>query len=119
MHKFIILNDKTNSNIQCLIFIAPSPRQRCRIRTNPWYSTTETSSSNSTMNPIQQHHHSRTSIMNTSLTSSMTFSSTSSHSTSALSTIHLDQDFQCSVSPGIRNSTLDATAMSIKQNNNK
>ncbi|CAD7077277.1 unnamed protein product [Hermetia illucens] len=26
-------------------FESPSPRQRCRIRTNPWYSTTETSSS--------------------------------------------------------------------------
>ncbi|XP_037805429.1 uncharacterized protein LOC119599636 isoform X2 [Lucilia sericata] len=108
-------------------FESPSPRQRCRIRTNPWYSTTETSSSSSTMNPLQQqqqqpqqnlHHHSGGSLTNTSLTSSMTFSSTSSHSTSALSTIHLDQDFQRSVSPGIRNSTLGATVLSMKNNNN-
>ncbi|XP_065369120.1 serine-rich adhesin for platelets [Calliphora vicina] len=107
-------------------FESPSPRQRCRIRTNPWYSTTETSSSSSTVNPTQQqqqqqqqhhHHHSGGSLTNTSLTSSMTFSSTSSHSTSALSTIHLDQDFQRSVSPGIRNTTLGATVLSIKNNN--
>ncbi|XP_013119167.2 uncharacterized protein LOC106096129 isoform X1 [Stomoxys calcitrans] len=76
-------------------FESPSPRQRSRIRTNPWYSTTETSSSSSTMNNAGAHlHESSSALMNTSQISCMTMSSTSSHSTSALSTIHLEQDFQ-------------------------
>ncbi|XP_011292831.1 uncharacterized protein LOC101895907 [Musca domestica] len=80
-------------------FESPSPRQRSRIRTNPWYSTTETSSSSSTMQPQQQQVSQLNdgNLMNISqISSSMTMSSsTSSHSTSALSTIHLqEQDFQ-------------------------
>ncbi|XP_055916591.1 uncharacterized protein LOC129949266 isoform X1 [Eupeodes corollae] len=34
-------------------FESPSPRQRCRIRTNPWYSTTDTSSSGTTIATTQ------------------------------------------------------------------
>ncbi|XP_061400757.1 uncharacterized protein LOC133336474 [Musca vetustissima] len=80
-------------------FESPSPRQRSRIRTNPWYSTTETSSSSSTMHGGQQQVSQLNdgNLMNISqISSSMTMSSsTSSHSTSALSTIHLqEQDFQ-------------------------
>ncbi|KAM7342249.1 uncharacterized protein ACRADG_009718 isoform 2-T5 [Cochliomyia hominivorax] len=99
-------------------FESPSPRQRCRIRTNPWYSTTETSSSSCTINPTKQQLNSDVSLINTSLKSSMTFSSTPSHSTSALSTIHLDQDYQRSLSSNIRNNTFNANVLSIKHNNN-
>ncbi|XP_075165131.1 uncharacterized protein LOC142237637 [Haematobia irritans] len=75
-------------------FESPSPRQRSRIRTNPWYSTTETSSSSSTMHNTGLHpHESSAALMSASQISCMTMSSTSSHSTSALSTIHLEQDF--------------------------
>ncbi|XP_073812842.1 uncharacterized protein isoform X2 [Musca autumnalis] len=94
-------------------FESPSPRQRSRIRTNPWYSTTETSSSSSTMHGGQQQQVSQLNdgnLMNISqISSSMTMSSsTSSHSTSALSTIHLqEQDFQhrTSLPSGIVNSS--------------
>uniref|UniRef100_A0A1A9X3T4 Uncharacterized protein n=1 Tax=Glossina brevipalpis TaxID=37001 RepID=A0A1A9X3T4_9MUSC len=82
-------------------FESPSPRQRCRIRTNPWYSTTETSSSSSTAT------HSQPGIMlTTSQISSMTISSNSSQSTqSAPSTIHIENDSKRDKSPGIKSFT--------------
>lgn len=47
-------------HIQCLFvcffvssqFVAPSPRQRCRIKTNPWLSTPETSAALANGNSI-------------------------------------------------------------------
>ncbi|XP_037887393.1 uncharacterized protein LOC119636216 isoform X2 [Glossina fuscipes] len=99
-------------------FESPSPRQRCRIRTNPWYSTTETSSSSSTAT------HSQPGVMLTaSQISSMTISSNSSQSTqSAPSTIHVENNNKRDKSPGVKSMSTSSSAggcssgLSIKHN---
>lgn len=102
--KFLFIPNFVLKGFVCLV--APSPRQRCRIRTNPWYSTTETSSSSSTAT------HSQPGVMLTaSQISSMTISSNSSQSTqSAPSTIHIESNNKRDKSPGVKSMSTSSSA---------
>lgn len=48
------LRRKLHTNKTIILYLAPSPRQRCRIRTNPWVSNTDTLSSSNTSFPARK-----------------------------------------------------------------
>ncbi|XP_037952082.1 serine-rich adhesin for platelets [Teleopsis dalmanni] len=94
-------------------FESPSPRQRCRIRTNPWYSTTETSSSAATtVGSAQQQQQQQSHFMPPS-TSQSTISSSKSVCSSLMK---MEIDATSTSSSGIKSSN---EARSSSDRNNK